>query len=123
MVFMKHITSTLFVAVFLQVIFPRAISAQNIWPGDINNNGVVNGIDLLYLGVAFDEEGPLRPDAGTSWQAHPMGDSWGQNFPNGMNYAFADADGNGIVNEADLQSAIISHSRLHFIIRQLNTHN
>ena len=106
---MKHITSTLFLAVFLQLIIPRAISAQNIWPGDINNNGVVNGIDLLYLGVAFDEEGPLRPDAGTSWQAHPMGDSWGQNFPNGMNYAFADADGNGIVNEADLQSAIISN--------------
>lgn len=106
---MKHITSTLFLAVFLQLIIPRTISAQNIWPGDVNNNGIVNGIDLLYLGVAFDEEGPIRPNASTSWQAQPLGDSWGQNFPNGMDYAYADADGNGMVDEADLQSAIMTN--------------
>ena len=27
--------------------------SQTIWPGDVNNNGIVNGVDQLYIGVAY----------------------------------------------------------------------
>ena len=80
--------------------------AQVIWPGDVNNNGEVNVVDVLYLGVAFGETGPTRPGATTDFVGQAAGLPWTRNFPNGLNYAYADADGNGIVNEDDLDEGI-----------------
>jgi hypothetical protein len=80
--------------------------AQLIWPGDVNNNGEVNVVDLLYLGIAFGETGPVRPDATTEFTGQEAGLPWSQNFPNGINYAYADADGNGVVDEDDLDDGI-----------------
>jgi hypothetical protein len=33
-------------------------SGQQVWPGDINNNGIVNNVDVLYWAVANDARGP-----------------------------------------------------------------
>jgi len=59
------------VFVFLLIfMFSGHISAQNtLYPGDANNNGVTNCVDLLYIGVGFDETGPQRTNATTLWQA------------------------------------------------------
>ncbi|MFN7119480.1 MAG: T9SS type A sorting domain-containing protein [Saprospiraceae bacterium] len=81
-------------------------SAQTVWPGDVNNNGVVNGVDLLYWGVAFGSTGPSRATLSTDWEGVPLRSLWTQNFPNGINYAFADCNGNGIVDEDDFDDAI-----------------
>ncbi len=75
--------------------------AQEMWPGDVNNNGVVNGVDLLYLGLAYNSEGPERTDGDTDWQAQPITAFWPQSFPNGLNYAYADADGDGEISDND----------------------
>lgn len=40
---------------------------QLLWPGDINNNGIANHIDLLYYGIARDAEGPERIEEDTDW--------------------------------------------------------
>jgi hypothetical protein len=82
------------------------LQAQQLWPGDVNNNGVVNEVDLLYWGIAFGSTGSERDETGTDWQAYDLPDPWAQNFPNGNNYAFADCDGNGVVDEDDFDSAI-----------------
>jgi hypothetical protein len=29
-------------------------SGQQVWPGDINNNGIVNNVDVLFWAVAND---------------------------------------------------------------------
>lgn len=87
-------------------LFQPALSAQEVWPGDVNNNGVVNGVDLLYWGVAFGTNGPARALVSTNWSAQTPGAPWAQNFPSGLNYAFADCDGNGEVNEEDFDNAI-----------------
>lgn len=82
------------------------MNGQYIWPGDVNNNGIVNGIDVLYLGVAYGSTGPTRPGASTNWTQQDLGDLWSQDFPGDLNYAYADCDGNGEVNEEDLDEVI-----------------
>lgn len=75
--------------------------AQEVWPGDVNNNGIVNGVDLLYLGLAYNSEGPERTNGDTEWQAQPITAFWPQSFPNGLNYAYADGDGDGSIDDDD----------------------
>jgi len=86
--------------------FGPSLQAQSIWPGDVNNNGVVNGADLLFLGLAFGAEGPARPGATTDFVPQDPGPPWSQDFPNGLNYAFADANGDGVVDDDDLEDGI-----------------
>lgn len=82
------------------------LTAQEVWPGDVNNNGRVNAVDLLYWGFAFGESGPARAEVNSEWEAIPLVSAWGQNFANGVNYAYADCDGNGLVDEDDYDDAI-----------------
>ncbi|MTB50451.1 hypothetical protein [Lewinella sp. W8] len=82
------------------------LSGQSIWPGDVNNNGRVGAVDLLYWGIANGSTGPARSTQSTDWMAQPGGAAWSQSFPNGINYAFADCDGNGVVDETDFDDAI-----------------
>lgn len=89
----------------LAILCPSA-HTQEVWPGDINNNGVVNGVDLLYWGIAFGSSGPARPEVSTDWQGIPLAAPWGQSFPDGINYAYADCDGSGLVDEDDFDKAI-----------------
>lgn len=90
----------------LLFVFPLFLSAQMIWPGDINNNGVVNGVDFLYWGVGNQASGPNRPDPTTNWEEQAMGNPWVRQFPQSTNYAYADANGNGQIdaNDADVLS-------------------
>lgn len=81
-------------------------AAQDIWPGDINNNGIVNGVDVLFLGLGFNATGAVRTGASVNWQAEPITTPWVQDFPNGVNFAYGDCNGDGIINETDLEDAI-----------------
>ncbi len=80
--------------------------SQMLWPGDVNNNGVVNGIDVLYAGIAYGNTGAVRPAATQNWQAQTLGPLWTQDFFDGINHAYADCDGNGIIDEDDIKETI-----------------
>ncbi len=82
------------------------LRAQVVWPGDINNNGTVNGVDVLYWGVAFGATGPSRAEISEEWEAFPLPNLWNQNFPDGLNYAYADCNGDGVVDESDFEDVI-----------------
>lgn len=99
---MKHINIIL-ISLFLN---GGILSAQQVWPGDVNNNGIVNEIDFLYWGWAVGAIGAEREDTGTDWQAYPAPAPWMENFPNGLNYYYADCDGDGQVDEQDVRQAI-----------------
>ncbi|MFK7981669.1 MAG: T9SS type A sorting domain-containing protein [Saprospiraceae bacterium] len=86
---------------FIFLLLGQLISAQNIWPGDVNNNGIVNKVDLLYLGYAHGASGDARTEQSTSWNAQIAPNQWGNNFPNGTNYSFADCNGDGVVDRLD----------------------
>jgi len=75
--------------------------AQTVWPGDVNNNGIVNEIDFLYLGYAFGQVGPARSIESSEWKEQDIANLWEGTFPEGLNFAYADCDGNGVVDELD----------------------
>ncbi len=90
---------------FLTMLGLIPLSAQEtltVWPGDANNNGVVNGVDVLYWSVARGESGAMRDREDSLWSEQTV-EAWDISFPDGLNYAYADCDGNGVINVADLQ--------------------
>ncbi|MFT4759688.1 MAG: hypothetical protein ACI9LN_001653 [Saprospiraceae bacterium] len=91
------------------------LSGQNIvYPGDINNNGIVSGVDLLYFGTAFEATGGERPGATLNWLGQEIEQPWTEEFPGGINLSYADADGNGVVDENDLLGGILGNfEKLH----------
>lgn len=91
---------------FITILAATSLSAQEVWPGDVNDNGVVNAVDLLYWGVAFGAEGPARAETNSDWAAKPFPTPWSQSFSNGLNYAYADCNGDGVVNEDDFDDAV-----------------
>lgn len=95
----------LIIAILLPAM-PAILFSQQIWPGDVNNNGIVNEVDLLYWGLAHGSAGAARAFPGTNWQAYQAPVPWAQSFPGGVNFAFADCNGDGLVDETDFYDAI-----------------
>ena len=104
--------SVLLFAISLLLLSPISF-AQVVWPGDVNNNGIVNEIDLLYLGFAFGETGPPRTTQNTDWMGQDTPENWQGNFPDGLNFAYADCDGDGTVDLDDVSVIELNLSRTH----------
>lgn len=80
-----------------------------VWPGDINNDGLVSMIDFLSLGIANGNTGPARPNASSDWIGQPAED-WATSFGEEnvlapqLNHKYADANGDGSIDlQADKQ--------------------
>ncbi|MBX2875455.1 MAG: T9SS type A sorting domain-containing protein [Saprospiraceae bacterium] len=73
-----------------------------IFPGDADNNGRVEHYDVLYTGYAFGEIGPSRLGGSPEDAEEFISLLWENIFPSGLNFAYADADGNGAVDFLDL---------------------
>ncbi len=72
--------------------------SKEIYPGDCNNDGKCNYLDLLNIGVAMNKAGAPRTDNGGVWAAQE-GVLWAEAIQ--PNIAYADVDGNGIINLED----------------------
>ncbi len=73
-----------------------SLPGLTVWPGDTNNNGVVNQADVLPLGLYWNKTGPARANRSTQWQGQAAA-PW-----NPANATYADANGDGVVNQADI---------------------
>lgn len=73
-----------------------------VYPGDANDNGIVNNIDVLYIGYSFGAVGPSRVLTDTDFEAQEAAAAWPDAFPDGVSYASADANGDGLVSVQDL---------------------
>lgn len=82
-----------------------------VWPGDANNDGTANVQDLLNIGIANGQTGPIRA-GGTSWIGNTCTD-WSNSFANGLNHKFADCDGNGTVNLNDTLAINLNYGLTH----------
>lgn len=95
----------------LALLFANVMHAQTptnicegvcVWPGDANNNGIVNGIDYLFVAHALNTVGIPRLNQTIVWSEYPA-DAWGITFPNtDVDYKHADCDGNGVVEWDDM---------------------
>lgn len=76
-------------------------ASECAWPGDADNNGVVNHFDLLYLGLGMGAQGLARPDAPLNWEGAES-EAWPANTPvRSVNFKNMDTDGNGTIESAD----------------------
>ncbi|MFN1835192.1 T9SS type A sorting domain-containing protein [Balneola sp. MJW-20] len=72
-------------------------SRVTVWPGDTDNNSVVDAADVLPLGIWWLSQGPLPVYPGINWQARET-EAW---IPEAATYA--DADGSGSIDQNDLK--------------------
>ncbi len=107
-----------FTLIFMLTFIQYIGLAQSIWPGDVNNNGIVNKVDLIYLGYAFGETGSERTMVNQEWTAYDVPENWEGNFPSGVNFLYADCNGDGLVDELDaeiiIQNIGLSHDDILF---------
>lgn len=91
---------------------PVFVSGDCIWPGDTDTDGVANNADLLNIGLGFGTTGPARTGASISWTAQPFS-PWAASAPTGENYAHADTDGNGTINDDDTLAVVQNYGLTH----------
>lgn len=82
-----------------------ALSAQTVfvWPGDANDNGIVNHNDLLFLGRHYGLQGPPRDSISINWTAHET-PKWLFPIPGRIDPAHADCNGDGTVDLIDVMT-------------------
>jgi len=92
--------------------FTTCNTTSDVWPGDANYDLICNNVDILNIGVAFNEIGPVRAGANTSWTAQPAAD-FTNYFATAINMKHADCDGNGVVEYADTTAINQNYSLTH----------
>ncbi len=83
-----------------------------VWPGDANNDGLVNNHDFLSIGVGYDYTGDTRWQASLDWEEQAIPD-WDGNFEDGDNHKHADCNGDGVINHDDMLAIVSNYSFVH----------
>ncbi|MBK7408691.1 MAG: T9SS type A sorting domain-containing protein [Saprospirales bacterium] len=100
-------TKTIWLTIQTLLLTCTGLFSQVMYPGDANNSGVANGLDVLTIGQAYGLTGPTRMGATTDWMPQSIAPSqWAQTFPNGLNYAYADSNGDGIIDDLDITEGV-----------------
>ncbi|MEO5569438.1 MAG: T9SS type A sorting domain-containing protein [Bacteroidia bacterium] len=89
-----------------------AAQSSNVWPGDANYDLTANNLDVLNIGLAYGETGPVRTGASNSWIAQPATD-WSSFFLSAVNKKHADCDGNGVVDNNDTLAISLNYGLTH----------
>ena len=79
-----------------------------VWPGDANNDGIVDERDILPLGRHWHRTGPARNTSGCSWNPELV-NCWSP-----LRATYADANGNGQVEVQDVLCIGLNWHRTHF---------
>ncbi len=70
-----------------------------VYPGDANNDGIVNYKDLVFMGNASTDTGSVRKEPLIFAPLNAT--NWTKSFNNGVNLKHADATGDGIIEKKD----------------------
>lgn len=90
-----------------------ACDSLPVFPGDCNNDGIANNIDYLYVGLAHNFTGSPRATNSITWNPHNAL-PWAGVFPtSGINNVYADANGNGTVENSDTTAILTNYNQTH----------
>ncbi len=85
------------------------VAANCVWPGDCNNDGTADLYDFLAIGLGYNNTGYTRNNNNIDWSPK-YAEDWPTSFTdvlyNGLNYKFADSNGDGIINFADTTAVL-----------------
>ena len=80
-----------------------------VWPGDATGNSLANNYDVLNIGLGHGYSGLIRPDAHTNWIGQ-YAPNWGQATIQGVDYKHLDCNGDGLIDEQDLDAVIQNYT-------------
>lgn len=87
------------------------IDTTCVWPGDANNDKVVSLKDVFNVGLAYKALGPKRANASNNFVPQASRD-WGFAI-RGVDYKYADCNGDGIINSSDLTAIGSNYKKSH----------
>jgi hypothetical protein len=85
------------------------LTYEKVFPGDIDNNGVVNALDILPVGVYFLTTGENRYKTSYYWQPWRL-PGW-----NNLAAMYADANGDGTIDERDIIAIGVNWGNTHSV--------
>jgi parallel beta-helix repeat protein len=88
------------------------IDTACVWPGDANYDRIVDVKDILSIGVGMFKKGKNRPNASSIWVGQPCL-NWADTFANGVNYKYADCNGDSTISPNDANSVKTNYSKIH----------
>ncbi len=91
-----------------------------VWPGDFNQDRIVNQYDLLPFALAFGQTGPARFDASFNWEGQACLDWEGETTPN---LKHIDGSGNGIIDLNDPRAIWLNYGKMNEASSIINTTN
>lgn len=80
-----------------------------VYPGDANYDGNVSVYDLLNIGLGFGETGPPREETAAITD-NQYGEDWDFETISGINYKHLDCNGDGLINELDIEAIEVNYS-------------
>lgn len=87
-------------------------TCSNVWPGDANNDGVVNSADVFEIGLGFNSTGPARSPGGNTFTGQ-FASNWTGTVSTGKNLCHADCDGSGTIDLSDTVAIYNNFSLTH----------
>lgn len=84
-----------------------------VYPGDADNNTIVQNTDLFYLGLGMGETGSSRLDQALDYSCKLAVD-WANSTPlSAINYKYSDTDGNGVITADDTLAIHLNWGQVH----------
>lgn len=100
-------------------VYVNTCPSDTVWPGDANDDLIVNPYDVLSIGLAYGETGAARVAASTNWVGQYCTD-WTNYFLSGINHKHADCNGDGVVDTLDLDAVTINNGLTHLKLEEPN---
>ena len=98
-------------------------SCQDVWPGDANSDGIANNLDVLELGLHYNQTGSARSNTSNLWQPY-FANNWTGTISNGLNLNHSDCNGDGTINDNDTLAIYNNYGLAHSLkLAQANTAN
>lgn len=99
-----------------------ACSNDCVWPGNTNNDTLINHLDLFNIGLGYGDSGFSRLLQSNVYDGYPA-KNWTNNINNGPNEKYADCNGDGIINIDDVTSILQNYSPNNVVINTPQTPN
>ena len=97
---------------FFGLFAANALAGQVMYPGDTNNDGVANYLDLLPVGIGYGVPGEERPAASENWFAQPF-IIWDYFLPTtGINGGLINANGDGTIDSLDIDAIAANYDMM-----------
>ena len=80
-----------------------------VWPGDTNNDGIVNSADILPIGLYYGQSFGSVNNPGIKWESY-MRNPWSLDGDTPAR-VYADADGSGVIDAADVLAIGVNYGK------------